>query len=78
MPDFIGGIRETFLQAIRNAYEFWDTIPITTRLLGALLLAGFGVYLGSRSERGGLSAIFFLGAFGLFAYVMALGIALIR
>jgi hypothetical protein len=56
----------------------WDALEMTTRLLICLLLAGFGIYLGSRSERSGINALFFFAAFGFFAYVMAVGISLVR
>jgi hypothetical protein len=78
MPNFVGDIYEAFLQVVQSARDFWDGTPITTRLLVCLLLAGFGVYLGSRSERGGISAMFFFAAFGFFAYVMAVGISLVH
>jgi hypothetical protein len=78
MPDFIGDIHQAFLQVVQAGHEFWDATPIASRLLACLLLAGLGVYLGSRSERGGISAMFFFAAFGFFAYVMAVGIHLIH
>jgi hypothetical protein len=78
LPNFIGDITDAFLQLIDDVHQLWDGTPISTRLLGALLLAGFGVYLGSRSERSAISAVFFFAAFGFFAYVMAVGITLVH
>jgi hypothetical protein len=78
VPNFIDDIYQAFRQVIEAGHEFWDGTPIATRLLLCLLLAGLGVYLGSRSERGGISAMFFFAAFGFFAYVMAVGIHLVQ
>ena len=78
MPNFIGDITDAFFQIIDDVHQLWDGTPMTSRILGALLLAGFGVYLGSRSERSAISAVFFFAAFGFFAYVMAVGITLVR
>jgi hypothetical protein len=78
LPNFISDIYDAFFQVIDAAHQLWDGTPITSRLLGALLLAGFGVYLGSRSERAAISALFFFVAFAFFAYVMAIGITLVR
>lgn len=78
MPKFIEDIYNAFLQVTQNAEGMWAGTPVTTRLVLALALAGLGVYVGSRSEHSGLSALFFFAAFGFFAYVMAVGISLIR
>jgi hypothetical protein len=78
VPDFITDIYESFRGVVQDSFRMWDALEITTRLLICLLLAGFGIYLGSRSERSGISALFFFAAFGFFAYVMAVGISLVR
>lgn len=49
-----------------------------TRVLCALGAAAAGVYSGSRAERSGLSTFLFFGAFGCFAYVIALGIQIVQ
>jgi hypothetical protein len=78
LPKFIEDIYNAFLQVIRGAEGMWADTPLTTRLLLALVLAGLGVYIGTRSEHSGMSALFFFAAFGFFAYVMAVGISLVR
>lgn len=78
MPKFIEDIYNAFLQVTQDAGGMWAGTSITTRLVLALVLAGLGVYVGARSEHSGLSALFFFAAFGFFAYVMAVGISLVR
>jgi len=78
LPKFIEDIYNAFLQVIQDAEGVWGDTPITTRLLLALAMAGLGVYIGSRSEHSGMSALFFFAAFGFFAYVMAIGISLVH
>jgi hypothetical protein len=78
LPSFITDVYEAFRGAVQDSFRMWDALEMTTRLLICLLLAGFGIFLGSRSERSGISALFFFGAFGFFAYVMAVGISLVR
>ncbi len=78
MPKFIEDIYNAFLQVIQDVEGMWDGTPLTTRLVLALVLAGLGVYIGARSEHSGMSALFFFAAFGFFAYVMAVGISLVR
>ena len=78
VPNFVTDIYAAFLQLIQDSRQIWDTTPLTTRILIALLLAGLGVYLGSRSERTGMSALLYFVAFGFFAYVVALGITLVK
>jgi hypothetical protein len=78
LPKFVADVYAAFLQVIQDCRQIWDVTPTTTRLLLALLMAGLGVYLGSRAERSGMSAVLFFAAFGFFAYVVAVGISLIR
>jgi hypothetical protein len=78
LPKFIEDIYNAFLQVIQSAEGMWGGTPVTTRLLIALALAGLGVYIGSRSEHSGMSALFFFAAFGFFAYVIAVGISLVH
>jgi hypothetical protein len=78
LPQFVEDIFNAFLQVIHDAEGMWDGTPITTRLLLALVMAGLGVYIGSRSEHSGMSALFFFAAFGFFAYVIAVGITLVH
>jgi hypothetical protein len=78
VPNLINDTYTAFLQLIADSGQIWDTTPLTTRILIALALAGLGVYLGSRSERTEMSALLFFAAFGFFAYVIAVGITLVR
>ena len=78
MPKFVEDIYNAFLQVIQDIVGMWDTTPVTTRLIIAVAMAGLGVYLGSRSEHTGLSAMLFFAAFGFFAYVIAVGITLVH
>jgi hypothetical protein len=78
LPKFIEDIYDAFFQVIQEAEGMWGGTPITTRLLLALAMAGLAVYIGSRSEHSGMSALFFFAAFGFFAYVMAIGISLVH
>jgi hypothetical protein len=78
LPKFVSDVYDAFLQVIDGAHGLWDSTPITTRLLIALLMAGLGVYLGARAERSGMSAVLFFAAFGFFAYVIAVGISLVQ
>ncbi len=78
MPKFIEDIYNAFLQVIQGAEGMWAGTPLTTRLLLALVFAGLGVYIGTRSEHSGMSALFFFAAFGFFAYVMAVGVSLVH
>jgi hypothetical protein len=78
LPKFATDVYNAFLQLTQDISGTWDTTPVTTRLILALAMAGLGVYLGSRSERTGLSAMFFFAAFGFFAYMIAVGITLLH
>jgi hypothetical protein len=78
LPKFVADIYAAFLQLIQGIGGTWDTTPVTTRLIIAVAMAGLGVYLGSRSEHTGLSAMLFFAAFGFFAYVIAVGITLVH
>lgn len=78
MPKFIEDIYNAFFQVIQDAEGMWEGTSITTRLLLALAMAGLGVFIGSRAEHSGMSALFFFAAFGFFAYVMAVGISLVH
>jgi hypothetical protein len=78
LPKFAADVYDAFLQVIQDCHGIWDTTPLTTRILLALMMAGLGVYLGSRAERSGMSAALFFAAFGFFAYVIAVGISLVH
>jgi hypothetical protein len=78
LPKFVADVYAAFLQVIQDCRGIWETTPLTTRLLLALVMAGLGVYLGSRAERSGMSAVLFFAAFGFFAYVVAIGISIIH
>ena len=78
MPKFINDVYAAFLQVIQDCGQIWDSTPVTTRLLLALAMAGTGVYLASRAERSGISALLFFAAFGFFAYVISVGISLLH
>jgi hypothetical protein len=78
LPKFIEDIYNAFLQVIQDLGGLWESTPVSTRLIIAILLAGLGVYLGSRAEKSGTSAALFFAAFGFFAYVIAVGISLMR
>jgi hypothetical protein len=78
LSKFVEDIYNAFLQVIQDIVGMWDTTPVTTRLMIALAMAGLGVYIGSRSENSGMSALFFFAAFGFFAYVIAVGITLVH
>jgi Na+/H+-dicarboxylate symporter len=76
---------ESFAQAIDTllalphlALLYWGSLAMMTRVLCALGAAAAGVYSGSRAERSGLSTFLFFGAFGCFAYVIALGIQIVQ
>jgi hypothetical protein len=66
------------MEVIQDSQAMWETTPLTTRIVIALAVAGLGVYLGSRAERSGTSAVLFFVAFGFFAYVIAMGIRLVQ
>lgn len=78
MPNFVTDVYSAFLQLLEDSRQIWATTPVANRLLIALALAGVGVYLGSRSERIGTSALLYFLAFGFFAYVVAVGITLVK
>jgi hypothetical protein len=78
LPKFVTDVYDAFLQVIHDARAMWDGTPTTTRILLALAMAGLGVYLGSRAERSGMSAVLFFAAFGFFAYVVAVGVSLVH
>jgi hypothetical protein len=78
LPKFAADVYDAFLQLIQDFHGLWETTPVTSRLLLALLMAGMGVYLGSRAERSAMSAALFFAAFGFFAYVIAVGISLVH
>jgi hypothetical protein len=78
LPKFVTDVYDAFLQVIQDCEGIWQGTPETTRILLALMMAGLGVYLGSRAERSGMSAALFFAAFGFFAYVVAVGISLIH
>jgi hypothetical protein len=78
VPKFAIDVYEALLQVIRECFQTWDSTPITTRLIIALVMAGLGVYLGARAERSGVSALLFFAAFGFFAYVVAMGMSLVH
>ena len=56
MPKSAADVYDAFLQLIQDFHGLWETTPVTSRLLLALLMAGMGVYLGSRAERSAMSA----------------------
>ena len=78
MPKFVAEVYAAFLQVIGDCRGIWDTTPTSTRIILALMMAGLGVYLGSRAERSGMSAALFFAAFGFFAYVVAMGISMVH
>jgi hypothetical protein len=78
LPKFVADVYDAFLQVIQDCRQIWEGTPVTTRLLLGLLMAGLGVYLGSRAERSGMSAVLFFAAFGFFAYIIAVGMSLIQ
>ena len=78
MPQFISDVYRAFHQVLQDCQGTWETTPLTTRIIIALMMAGLGVYLGVRAERSGMSAVLFFAAFGFFAYVVAVGIRLVQ
>ncbi len=70
MPQFVSDTVDAFVSAYNQAWAEWVALPIYTRLGIGLLIAGIAVYVGSKSERSGVSALWFFAAFGCFAYVM--------
>ena len=78
MPNFVAEVNSAFLQVFQDLYDLWDSTAMTTRLLVALLMAGLGIFMGTRAERTGTSAVLYFVAFGCFAYIVASGIALVR
>ena len=78
MPQFITDVFSAFWQLIGDCQGMWSTTPLVTRIIIALAMAGLGVYLGSRAEHSGMSALLFFVAFGFFAYVIAMGISLVQ
>jgi hypothetical protein len=78
LSKFIFEVYDAFLQVIYDCEGIWQITPPTTRIIIALVMSGLGVYLGSRAERSGMSAALFFAAFGFFAYLVAVGISLVR
>jgi hypothetical protein len=78
LPKFVDDVYGAFLQVIHDSQQIWDTTPVDVRLILAVAMSGLGVYLGSRAERSGMSAVLFFAAFGFFAYVVATGISLVH
>jgi hypothetical protein len=78
LPKFVSDVYAAFLLVVQGSLDTWEGTEVTTRLVLALMMAGLGVYLGARSERSGMSAALFFAAFGFFAYVVAVGMTLIR
>lgn len=78
MPRFLADVIKAFFDVLRDARQMWDTTPTTTRVLLALAMSGFGVYLGARSEHSSVSAAYFFIAFGFFAYVVMIGMSMIQ
>ena len=78
MPKFVNDVYAAFLQVIQDCEQVWETTALTTRIIIALMMAGIGVYLGSRAERSGMSAVLFFAAFGFFAYVIAAGMSMVH
>jgi hypothetical protein len=53
----------------------WYALPGFTRLLISLLVAACVVYGATKSERSGWSMLLMFSAFGLLAYIFALGVS---
>ena len=78
MDGFFAQAIATLLTLPHLAIIYWDGLALMTRILAALATAALGVYSGSRAERSGLSTLLFFGAFGCFAYVIAVGMEIIQ
>lgn len=78
MPPFVSDTIDAFVSAYNQAWADWEALPIYTRLAVGLLLAGVAVYIGSKADRSGVSALWFFAAFGCFAYVMAVALAVMQ
>ena len=78
MPPFVLDTIDAFASAYDQAWADWEALPIYTRLGVGLLLAGVAVYVGSKADRSGVSAMWFFAAFGCFAYVMAVALAVVH
>ena len=78
MPALVSDVFDAFREVILDLQGLWAATPIVTRLIIAIAMAGLGVYLGSRAEHSGMSAVLFFAAFGFFAYVIAVGMSLIQ
>lgn len=78
VPQFLSDVYSAFAMALAQAYVDWSVLPIFERLLCGVLLAAFSIYLGSKSENSGWSAVWFFAAFGLLAYVLAEAMAQIH
>jgi hypothetical protein len=64
-------------QARDEFLAHWSSLPPTTRVLVVLTVILGLMYVGSKAEQTGFSAMMFLSAFALFAYLFALGYALL-
>jgi hypothetical protein len=78
MAEFFAQAIDTLLDMPHLALLYWGALPMMTRVLVALGAGAAGVYCGSRSERSGMSTFLFFSAFGCFAYVIALGMQMVR
>jgi hypothetical protein len=78
MPAFFAEALDALMSMPHLAMMYWEGLTLTSRIIFALAAVGLGIYGGSRAERTGLSTLMFFGAFGFFAYIIAVGIELIR
>lgn len=74
-----------FSDAIEALYDtwglilaYWGSLPETTRVLIALLTSGLLVYLATKAEETGWSALLFFAAFGTFTYVIFVGYSFLQ
>ncbi|MGH7935356.1 MAG: hypothetical protein ACREQN_19625 [Candidatus Binataceae bacterium] len=63
--------------ALTRFVSMWDATPDATKVLIMVIAAGLGVYGGSQSDNGAVSAGLLFGGFVLLSYALYLGMQLI-
>jgi hypothetical protein len=78
VENLISQVYAALLDLIRTTDGGWTGMPILTKLVLAMLLAGFFVYCGTRAETIGWSTLWFFTAFACVAYLIANGVSIMR
>jgi hypothetical protein len=78
VENLISQVYAALLDLIHSSSGGWSGMPILTKLVLAMLLAGFFVYCGTRAEHIGWSTLWFFTAFACLAYLIANGVAIMR